>query len=124
MNMKTSVADRILERLQGFAGALERGEEVTETFTCRHLVLDLKPLPCTPQNVQATRNKLGVSQAVFAQLLGTSVRTVQAWERGANKPSDMACRWLDEINRNPGYWLERIRQSAVPRTRKRNAAKA
>lgn len=113
--MKTSVADRILERLQGFAEALERGEKVAEKFTCRKIVLDLKPLPCTPEAVKTIRRRLGTSQAVFAQFLGVSVRTVQAWECGRSEPSDMACRWLDEINRDPSYWLKRIREAAVPK---------
>lgn len=127
--MKTSVADRVLERLQGFAEALERGEKVADTFTCRKIVLDLRPLPYTPEAVKKIRRLLGTSQAVLAQLLGVSVRTVQAWECGRSEPSDMACRWLDEINRDPSYWLRRIRQAAVPRDRprargKRNAAGA
>jgi putative transcriptional regulator len=120
----TTAADCVLERLQHFAEALARGEKITESFPSRQLVLDLKPLPYTPQGVQEIRRILGVSQAVLAQLLGTSVRTVQAWERGANKPSEMACRWLDEIKRNPDYWIERIKQAAVPKVRKRAAAEA
>jgi putative transcriptional regulator len=112
-----SVADRILERLQGFAEALERGEKIAETFTCRKIVLDLKPLSYTPAAVKAVRGSLHVSQAVFAQLLGVSVRTVQAWECGKTTPSEMACRWLDEIKRDPTYWLERLRQAIVPKKR-------
>jgi putative transcriptional regulator len=114
--MKASVADKILERLHGFAEALEKAEKLTDLtgkFTCRQVVLDLKPSSYTPQAVKEVRKMLGVSQGVFAQLLGVSPRTVQAWERGANEPTDMACRWLDEINRDPEYWLKRIRQAAV-----------
>jgi DNA-binding transcriptional regulator YiaG len=67
--MKTSVAERIQERLQGFAEALERGEKIAETFTCRKMRLDLKPLPYTPVAVKDVRGSLHASQAVFAQLL-------------------------------------------------------
>jgi putative transcriptional regulator len=127
--MKTPVADRILERLQGFAEVLERGEKVSDKFTCRTIVLDLKPLAYTPEAVKKIRHLLGTSQAVFAQLLGVSVRTVQAWECGRSAPSDIACRWLEEINRDPAYWLKRIHEAAVvkdrPRIRsKRDTAKA
>jgi putative transcriptional regulator len=36
------------------------------------------------------RMKLGVSQSVFAQLLGVSVRTLQEWEQGRREPSGAA----------------------------------
>jgi len=111
--MKATVADRILERLQGFTEALERGEKITEKFTCRKVVLDLKPLPYTPKAVKEVRLSLSCSQAVLAQLLGVSVRTVQAWECGKTTPSEMACRWLAEIKRDPDYWVEQIRNAVV-----------
>jgi putative transcriptional regulator len=122
-SMKTSVADRILERLQGFAEALERGEKIADTFTSRKVVLDLKALPYSPEAVKKIRRQLGTSQAVFAQLLGVSVRTVQAWECGRSEPSEMACRWLDEINRDTDYWLKRLHEAAVPKSRPRGKGK-
>lgn len=54
--------------------------------------------------VKATRQRLGVSQAVFARLLGTSVKLVQAWEIGGRQPSAMARRLMDEFNRDPRRW--------------------
>ena len=68
MNEK-SVGGRILARLEGFATALERGDDIKESFTCRTIVLDLKPLPYTPDMVQEVRKSLGVSQAILGVLL-------------------------------------------------------
>lgn len=36
------------------------------------------------------RNKVGVSQAAFASLLGVSKRTLQEWEQGRKQPSGAA----------------------------------
>ena len=36
------------------------------------------------------RNKTGLSQAKFAELLGVSIRTLQEWEQGRRTPSGAA----------------------------------
>jgi putative transcriptional regulator len=36
------------------------------------------------------RNKTGLSQATFAELLGVSIRTLQEWEQGRRTPSGAA----------------------------------
>jgi putative transcriptional regulator len=38
------------------------------------------------EEVRAIRRALGLSQARLAELLGTTLRTVNRWERGRNKP--------------------------------------
>jgi len=40
--------------------------------------------------VVETRQKLGLSQAEFAELLGVSKRTLQEWEQGRREPSGAA----------------------------------
>lgn len=110
---KASVADRILHRLQGFTQALENQETIAHRFTSRQITLDLKPTTYDPAAVKKTRDLLGVNQAVFAQFLGVSVQTIRSWEQGIHSPSEMACRFMDEIQRNPQYWITRLRESAV-----------
>jgi putative transcriptional regulator len=39
---------------------------------------------------QAARQRTGLSQARFAELLGVSVRTLQEWEQGRRQPSGAA----------------------------------
>lgn len=111
--MKASVADRILGRLKGFTKALESGETIQDRFTCHKVVLDLKPQPYDPAKVKATRKLLRASQAVFAKFLGVSIRTVHSWEQGINAPSDMACRFMDEIRCNPEYWRKRLQEVTI-----------
>ena len=111
-NLKPSVADRVLQRLQAFTEALEKDEPIGDRFTSRQIELDLKPKPYNQKKVKATRQLLRVSQAMFAVLLGVSPRTVQSWEQGENPPNDMACRFMDEIHHDPKYWRERLKDSA------------
>jgi putative transcriptional regulator len=107
---KESVGAKIIEGLAEFTNALETGEKIPEKFTCRKVTLDLLPVVYGPKTVATTRKLLGVSQGVFAQFLGVSVKTVRAWEQGKT-PGDMACRFMDEIQRNPKYWQKRLRES-------------
>ena len=109
------VAPEIVAGLREFADTLQGDKRIREEFTCRTVVLDLRPRQYDGAAVRRTRNLLRASQSVFAQLLGVSVKTVQAWEQNVNTPSDMACRFLDEIRLNPQYWRNRLR-SAAPAT--------
>jgi putative transcriptional regulator len=111
--MKTSFGQSVVEGLTELAETLEKGSALSEKFTCSRVVLELEPTPYDPALVRATRRLLGASQAVFAQFLGVSVKTVQAWERGTNTPSDMACRFLDEIRHAPAYWRGRLKAVIV-----------
>ena len=54
--------------------------------------------------IKRTRERLNVSPAVFARLLGISVVLAQGWEQGQRRPSKMACRLLDEVNATPERW--------------------
>lgn len=107
-----SVEDEILEALSEFTDALKKGE-VSKRFTCRQLKLDLNTTSYSPELVKTTRRLLKVSQTLFARFLGVSPKTVRSWEQGINTPSSMARRFMDEIRRSPGYWMERLRESAV-----------
>src|SRR5258708_15170637 len=97
------VGERIVGALASFVEALENGEKTSEKFTCRKMVLDLRPVRHDPASVKAIRNQLNVSQAVFAQLLGLKPSTVQSWEQGRQTPGEMACRFLHEISDDPEY---------------------
>jgi putative transcriptional regulator len=56
--------------------------------------------------VASVREKTGLSQARFAQLLGVSVRTLQDWEQGRRAPSGAARTLLVVANKNPRVLLE------------------
>jgi putative transcriptional regulator len=105
----------LAEGLEGFLADLKTGKPIEKKYTCRRVVLDLKPRAYTPEQVKATRQLLNASQEIFSQFIGVSVKAVRKWESG-HAPSDMACRFMDEIQRNPEYWRSRLRESIKVRT--------
>ncbi len=115
--VKKSVVDEMLAGLNEFADALESGEELGQKFTCHNLVLDLRPQHYTPEMVRETRSMMSVSQSLFAKFLGVSNQTVRHWEQGLSNPSTIACRFMDEIRRNPDYYMERLLAAAKPKAK-------
>ena len=109
-----SAEEKIIQGLKGFADVLESGDDLTERFTCRNVVLNLEPLSYSPGNVKKARETLGLSQALFAKFIGASRSSVQAWERGDREPSPMACRFMDEIMNNPKLFRRRFTDLATP----------
>jgi len=108
-----TVASEIIEGLREFAETLEGKESLPKKFNCRLVELDLRPTTYDPEQIKRIRELLQASQKVFAQFLGVSVKAVSSWEQGVNRPSDMACRFMDEIRANPSYWMKRLRDVAV-----------
>jgi putative transcriptional regulator len=111
--VKPSVSDRIKERLSEFTTALEGEKDIPTKFTFRKVEFRLVPLPYDPEKVKGTRRLLGVSQKIFAIFLGTSVKTIQAWEQGTNAPNKMACRFMDLIRIDPEHWREVLHDQFV-----------
>ena len=60
----------------------------------------------TVPSVASIREKTGLSQARFAELLGVSVRTLQEWEQGRRAPSGAARTLLLIAAKNPDALLE------------------
>ena len=60
----------------------------------------------TVPSISSIREKTGISQAKFAQLLGVSVRTLQEWEQGRRAPSGAARTLLLIAQKNPRALLE------------------
>lgn len=57
-------------------------------------------------DIATIREKTGLSQTRFAQLLGVSVRTLQDWEQGRRAPSGAARTLLMVAAKNPQALLE------------------
>lgn len=57
-------------------------------------------------SVALIREKTGLSQSRFAELLGVSVRTLQDWEQGRRVPSGAARTLLLIAERNPKALLD------------------
>jgi putative transcriptional regulator len=97
---------RELERM------MDQGKTPQEMFTVRTVQVP-DPGPYRARQVRELRASLGVSQAVFARLLGVSVVLVKSWERGLRAPSPLARRLLDTIKADPSGWLATVRETAA-----------
>jgi DNA-binding transcriptional regulator YiaG len=100
-------ADDIMHGLRELAKAIEDGAPLRERFTVRTVSIP-EPGKYSPTAVRKLRSELGMSQALFAQLLGVSRVWVQGWERGVRQPSPLARRLMDTIGSNPASWLESV----------------
>jgi len=58
------------------------------------------PKPKEPHQIRRIRQRQKVSQPVFARYLNTSESTVEKWESGAKKPSGMALKLLDIVEKH------------------------
>jgi putative transcriptional regulator len=105
---KRSVGERMLKGIAEFSAALDSGDDLHKRFTIRTTRSLAAPKSFAPEDIIALRHVIGASQAKFAEVVGASVITVQSWEQGHRKPTPMACRLLEEINRNRKYWQSRL----------------
>jgi DNA-binding transcriptional regulator YiaG len=106
--MKKGVSQRILKRLGDFAETPKTTSKISEKYTCRTVKLNLEPQSYEPEQVRKMRRILNAIQRIFAEFLGVSVRVVQDWEQGLKPPHGSACGIMDEIRRNPQYWIDRL----------------
>jgi putative transcriptional regulator len=97
-------ATAIVKSLQQAIESLDGGPPLT----VRTYRFDF-PLPeYGPDDVRRARALFGMSQTIFAQFLGVDTNTVQSWEQGARPTSNLARRFLGEIESDPEYWREKI----------------
>lgn len=68
----------------------------------RTTVLPEPPRPMSRAEIHKLRDRLKVSQAVFAKCLNVSTKLVQAWEGGTRQPDGAALRLLRLAERAPG----------------------
>ena len=62
------------------------------------------------EEIKAIRNKAGMTQTVFANYMGVSKKTVEAWELGRTHPTGPACRLLSILECGTEYALSFISQ--------------
>ena len=73
--------------------AYEKGKASLETIARKRSLPDV--------NVKAERGSLGMTQKAFANALGVSKRTVEAWDTGWNTPSPTAKNLIHLISQKP-----------------------
>lgn len=72
-------------------------------------VPDVRPLKLyTNKDIKMIRSNNHMTQKVFAELLGVTPKSVEAWEKGTNKPTGSAIRLLQLLEEDSKNVLENI----------------
>src|SRR5881398_3467500 len=96
-------AGDLLQSLRDHADHLEGNKKITMRITGLVLPAPIKTL--RPIEITRIREKLNVSQPVFAALLNVPLATARSWEQGKRKPSGPALRLLDLARQQPKILL-------------------
>jgi DNA-binding XRE family transcriptional regulator len=64
----------------------------------------------------------GMSQAVFAQVLNVSTKTIQSWKQGSRKPSQVALRLIQVFRQNRSGVLQVVGMGRSEENAARSAA--
>ena len=92
-----SVYESIIKGLNE-AIEFEKGEGNARVVKCT-----VNPAPeFSAEEIKDVRLSLGMTQITFAQVMGVSVKTVEAWEAGTNKPIGSERRLLSFLKIDPG----------------------
>jgi putative transcriptional regulator len=71
-------------------------------LTLRSTRLEAPPIPKLRRGeIRQVRERLGVSQPIFAYMLRVNPRTLQRWEQGQNRPNDQAAVLIRLVERHP-----------------------
>jgi DNA-binding transcriptional regulator YiaG len=111
------IGRRLIAGMENLLATMKTGglAAVEKKFTVRRVKTGKFEVPAlAKEDVVSIRESLGVSQPVFASLLGVSAALVKAWEQGLKVPTGVALRFLAEIRRNPEYWKDCVRQAVEP----------
>lgn len=93
--------------LKQLAEALKDAKKYEEGHKLDLRVTELPPLPymLSAKQIIQIRERMHVSQAVFAHLLNVSLSTVQAWEQGRRKPNHASLKLLHIARERPDALL-------------------
>ncbi len=75
--------------------------------TARRRKVTISPVPeYNAYKIKEIREALNLSQMIFAEAIGVSVKTVEAWESGRNKPQGPASRFLQLLDQDHNFLEE------------------
>jgi putative transcriptional regulator len=85
---------------EGLEEAIDYAKGKSRPGTRTHKREIAPPKVRTPAQIKRLRTSLGKTQAVFAQLLGVSLKTVESWEAGTKKPNGSVLRLFQVLERD------------------------
>lgn len=92
---KSRIIDEMHETLSDLHAVGAVSKQTFRDFELQYL----PPTQYSADEIRLLRERLHISQAVFAAYLNASLSTVQKWETGQKKPSGAALRLLSVIDR-------------------------
>lgn len=103
---RKGAGSRIVAALTEVRDALASGRPIESVLDVRDVEIAL-PSAYSGRQVRSLRATMGVSQPVFARLIGVSTELVQQWEQNLATPRPIAARLMDEISNDPADFLKR-----------------
>ena len=77
-------------------------ENGNKNITAKKVKCTVNPVTVfSPDEIKCLRAELHVSQSTFALIMGVSQKTVEAWEKGTNKPIGSSCRLMNMLKKDP-----------------------
>ena len=107
---RPTVAQRIGRGMSELESIMAAGADPRKVLTW-HAVEIEEPARYGPAEVRGVRDSLGLSQPLFAKLIGVSPALVKLWEQRQQKrePAPWARRLFDSIQSQPAYWRSLVR---------------
>jgi len=100
MATKLKYKSEALEAIHSAVSGMYEAGTIDKTTMKRFDESCLAVAPMEPKRIKRIRVSQKVSQPVFARYLNTSESTVEKWESGAKKPSGMALKLLDIVEKH------------------------
>jgi putative transcriptional regulator len=97
------------------AGLAEGIRHTKGELTLRTVRVPERPPQIGTAELTRLRERIGMSQAVFAGVLNVSTKTVQSWEQGQRQPSQAALRMLQLLEERPKTVCEIVGVPFKPR---------
>ena len=77
----------------------EMEEHMHGNLDLKSTIIEVLEVPdMTASMVRELRDRLGVTQRIFAEIFGVSLRAVETWEEGKSKPNGSARRLMSLLN--------------------------
>jgi len=98
---KTRFKSDAAAAIHSAAAGLHRAKLIDKTTMREYDALCIEPVPeFDAQAIARIRKSVNVSQSVFAVYLNTTTSTVRQWEQGDKKPSGIAARLLQLVQKH------------------------
>lgn len=80
----------------------------------RKTVYEIQPVKkYDNMQIREIRTSIGMTQGLFADYMGVSVKTVEAWEKGTNHPTGTACRLISLLENKTFTTLPFVHKTAI-----------